>query len=208
MNGDSMTMMQLMHEGGWVMWGLLGFSIAAVATALERALVLHRARLEVEPFLRALRKTLMEKGPKAALALCHDHRGPAARLAEAALRVFERAPAQLEKVMERHARREERMLYRRLGILASIATTAPLLGFLGTVTGMMASFEVLGNLGITDPGAVATGIKEALTTTAGGLVVAVPTQLVYNALRSRAERITDDLETVGNVLLELREELG
>ena len=70
---------------------------------------------------------------------------------------------------------------------------------------MIASFDVIGNLGTSDPGAVALGIKEALTTTAAGLVVAVPAQLIHNALAGRVGQITGDLEAVGNFLMEARE---
>ncbi|MEO1370108.1 MAG: MotA/TolQ/ExbB proton channel family protein, partial [Acidobacteriota bacterium] len=174
-----------------------------------RALVLRRAGRGFDDFAGGLRQALVtERSPKKALALCTSAEGPAARVAAAALRRFDRSPTQLEKLMERQAQREQRALNRRLGVLATIATTAPLLGFLGTVTGMMESFEVLAGYGISNPGLVALGIKEALTTTAGGLVVAVPVQIAYNALVARVERITGDIESVGNFLLECREELG
>ncbi len=73
---------------------------------------------------------------------------------------------------------------------------------------MMASFQALADFSISNPGLVALGIKEALTTTAAGLVVAVPAQLLYSSLAGRAERITDDIEAVASFLLEAREELA
>ncbi|MEO1082804.1 MAG: MotA/TolQ/ExbB proton channel family protein [Acidobacteriota bacterium] len=209
MSEGTWKVMELMNQGGWVMWGLLAFSIVAVATSVERALVIRRAGLDFDRFAAALRHALVtERSPKKALGLCASADRPAARVAAAALHRFDRSPAQLEKLMERQAQREQRALNRRLGVLATIATTAPLLGFLGTVTGMMESFEILSSYGISNPGMVALGIKEALTTTAGGLVVAVPVQIAYNALAGRVERITGDIESVGNFLLECREELG
>ncbi|MCG8460618.1 MAG: MotA/TolQ/ExbB proton channel family protein, partial [Holophagales bacterium] len=170
--------------------------------------VLWRARLDFDGFGRQLRQALVDHGSVAeALEACGAASGPVARIAEAALRRFDRSPAQLDQLMERRARRELRSLNRGLGVLATIATTAPLLGFLGTVTGMMASFEILASYGISNPGMVADGIKEALTTTAAGLTVAVPMQIIYNALSGRVARITGEIEEVGNFLLEIREGL-
>ena len=73
---------------------------------------------------------------------------------------------------------------------------------------MMSSFQAIAEFSISNPGLVALGIKEALTTTAAGLVVAVPAQLLYSSLSSRAERITDDIEAVASFLIEAREELA
>ncbi|MEM8931535.1 MAG: MotA/TolQ/ExbB proton channel family protein [Acidobacteriota bacterium] len=207
--GSTWKMLQLMNEGGPVMWALLVFSIIALATAMERAVVLRRALRDSESFTRRLRSTLVRKRSVAdAAEASRQSDGPVARVAEVALRRFDRPPNHLEQVMERQARREQRTLSRGMGILATIATTAPLLGFLGTVTGMMASFDVLALEGIRNPGLVALGIKEALTTTAGGLVVAVPTQIAYNMLAGRVERLTADIESTGNLLLEVREEMA
>lgn len=209
MTEASNSMMGLMHQGGWVMWALLAFSIVSLGTAIERALALHRAGTDLGPLLSRLREALLRKGSLTeALAICGTARGAAARVAERALRRFDGSAGRLEKALERHALSEIRRLTRGLGILATVANVAPLLGFLGTVTGMMASFEALWRFGTGDPGLVALGISEALTTTAAGLVVAVPTQIIYNALAARADRITVDVETVANFLLEVREEAG
>ncbi len=203
------TVMQLMNQGGWVMWALLAFSVAAVAVALERTLVLKRANIQFEPFLRDLQKALLtKKSLNEALAVCTRAQGAVPRVAGAGLHRFTQSSSHLEKSLERRSLVEIRRLRRGLGLLATTAGTAPLLGFLGTVTGMMDSFDVLANFSLTNPGQVALGIKEALTTTAGGLVVAVPCQLLYSALSARLEKITNDMEAVSNFLLEAQEELG
>lgn len=206
---DTTNLMTLMNDGGWVMWGLLLFSLAAVATAFERSFALRRARLDFDRFSAELRDALLKKKSVAeALRVSDSAPGPVARMTAAGLHRFDRSVTRLEQALERHAMKEQRKLYRGMGILATVATTAPLLGFLGTVTGMMASFDVLAGHGISNPGLVALGIKEALTTTAAGLVVAVPTQIVYNALLGRITRIQGDMEAVGNFLLDVREEIG
>lgn len=209
MEGTSMKLMTLMNEGGWVMWALLLFSIAALAVAVERFVRLRRASLDFDAFAEQLGNALLRRqSVPEALQVARTAPGPVARVAGVALQRFDRAPNKIEQSMERQAMREERLLRRGMTLLATTATTAPLLGFLGTVTGMMASFHVLSESGISNPGMVALGIKEALTTTAAGLVVAVPTQIVYNVLQSRIERIQGHMEAVGNFLLETREELS
>ena len=93
-------------------------------------------------------------------------------------------------------------LERWLPLLATVANVAPLLGFLGTVTGMIDSFDALAEAGLSNPALVASGIKEALTTTAAGLAVAIPVQLAYNFFMSRINRFVRDIETSANMLLE------
>jgi biopolymer transport protein ExbB len=93
-------------------------------------------------------------------------------------------------------------LERGLTVLATIANVAPLLGFLGTVTGMIKSFDALAEAGLSNPGLVAVGIKEALYTTAAGLFIAIPTQIAYNFFMSRINRFVRDIETAANMLLE------
>ena len=202
------TLLALMYEGGWVMWALLIFSIVALATAVERGFALRKARTDLDAYLSMLQHTLLQRrSVTEALDATTTTPGAVARVAETGLRRFSRPVNQLEKSLERRAQSEVTRLNRGLKILATTATTAPLLGFLGTVTGMMASFQALADFSISNPGMVALGIKEALTTTAAGLVVAVPAQLAYSSLASRAERITDDIEAVASFLLEAREEL-
>ncbi len=203
------TLLKLMYEGGWVMWALLIFSIVALATAVERGFALRKARTDLETYLSKLKHALLRRREIAeALKATEETAGSVARVAETGLRRFSRSSAQLEKSLERRAQGEIRRLHRGLKILATTATTAPLLGFLGTVTGMMSSFEALAIHSVSNPGLVALGIKEALTTTAAGLVVAVPAQLAYSSLASRADRITEDIEAVASFLLEAREELA
>ena len=202
------TILELMYQGGWVMWALLAFSIVALATTVERSFALRKARTDLEVYLSKLRHTLFKRRSIAeALEATETTPGAVARVAETGLRRFSRPAAALEKSLERRAQGEVRRVHRGLRILATTATTAPLLGFLGTVTGMMASFQALADFSISNPGMVALGIKEALTTTAAGLVVAVPAQLAYSSLASRAEQITADIEAVASFLLEAREEL-
>jgi biopolymer transport protein ExbB len=121
------------------------------------------------------------------------------------LQRIRRTPPQIEAAMERQAQTELRRLQRGLALLATTAVTAPLLGFLGTVTGMIESFGALSVQGAARPELVAQGIEEALVTTAAGLLVAVPVHMLHGLLQSRIGRIAAEIEDLAHMLLDLRE---
>ncbi len=197
------TFWKLMNEGGPVMWPLLAFSVIALAVVAERLYALWRARINVHEFLPKVRKALVvNRSIRDAVKVCEEYRGPVASILKAGLMKYGRPKEDIEKTIENAALFEMGRLERGLAVLATTANVAPLLGFFGTVTGMMAGFDALAAQGLSNPGAVATGIKEALTTTAGGLAVAIPTQLAYNYFMSRINKFVRDIETAANMLLE------
>ena len=108
----------------------------------------------------------------------------------------------IEKTIENAALYELDRLEKRLGVLATTANVAPMLGFLGTVAGMIKSFATLAEQGLTNPAAVAVGISEALITTATGLIIAIPAQLIYNWYTTKITRFVRDIETASNMLVE------
>ena len=197
------TFMELMYKGGWVMWVLLGFSVFALAIMVERFVVLRKAKINVNEFLAKLRKALIvNKSLRDAIKICEQYRGPLASIMKAGLLKYGQPKEDIEKTIETAALHEMARLEKRLVILASVANVAPLLGFFGTVTGMIKSFDALAEQGLSNPGAVAAGISEALITTAGGLFVAIPTQLAYNFFMSSINKSVRDIETSTNMLLE------
>ena len=108
----------------------------------------------------------------------------------------------VEKTIENAALFEMGRMERNLVWLATIANVSPLLGFFGTVAGMIKSFDALAEAGLSNPGLVAAGISEALITTAAGLAVAIPTQLAYNYFMNKINKFVRDIETSTNMLLE------
>ncbi len=194
--------MSLMHQGGWVLWVLLLFSIATLAVGLERAIILRRSRTAPAPLLRRIDPLIGDSRLALAQEVCRRTDSPLGAMLARGLAELPHRPERVEEALEAAAQRELRRLRRGFGILVATATTAPLLGFLGTVTGMMASFQALVDAGMSDPALVALGIKEALTTTAGGLIVAIPAQLAHQSLNAQLERIEGDLESAGNHLLD------
>jgi biopolymer transport protein ExbB len=197
-----------MYKGGWVMWVLLGFSVFALAIMVERFVVLRKAKINVNEFLAKLRKALIvNKSLRDAIKICEQYRGPLASIMKAGLLKYGQPKEDIEKTIETAALHEMARLEKRLVILASVANVAPLLGFFGTVTGMIKSFDALAEQGLSNPGAVAAGISEALITTAGGLFVAIPTQLAYNFFMSSINKSVRDIETSTNMLLETFSEM-
>ena len=197
------TFWEYMQDGGPVMWPLLAFSIVALAFTIERFIALRRARINVNEFLAKIRKALIvNRSIRDAIKICEQYRGPVASIMKAGLLKYGQPKEDVEKTIENAAFYEMSRLERGLLVLATTANVAPLLGFFGTVTGMIRSFDALAEAGLSNPGLVAAGISEALITTATGLVIAIPVQLVYNFFISRINKFVRDIETATNMLLE------
>jgi biopolymer transport protein ExbB len=185
------------------MWPLLAFSLLAVIFIIERFFALRRAKVNVNEFLAKTRKELIvNRSVKSAIKVCEDYRGPVASILKAGLLKYGQPREDVEKTIENAALYEMGRLEKNLVWLASIANVAPLLGFFGTVAGMIKSFDALAEAGLSNPGLVASGISEALITTAAGLFVAIPAQLAYNFFMSRINKFVRDIETSSNMLLE------
>jgi biopolymer transport protein ExbB len=185
------------------MWPLLLFSVVALAFIVERLIALRRARINVNEFLAKIRTALIvNHSIRDAVKICEQYQGPVASIMKAGLLKHGQSKEEVEKTIENAAIYEMGRLERGLVVLATTANVAPLLGFLGTVTGMIRSFEALAEAGLSNPGLVASGISEALITTAAGLIIAIPVQLCYNYFMSRINRFVRDIETATNMLIE------
>ncbi len=190
-------------QGGIFMWPILLFSLIALAVIIERFIVFHRAKVNVNEFLTKVRKALLvNRNVKEAIKVCEQYRGPVASVTKAGLLRYGHDRQDIEKTIENAALYELDRLERRLSILATTANVEPMLGFLGTVSGMIKSFGTLATQGLSNPGAVAAGISEALITTAAGLIVAIPAQIAFNFFTTKVTRYVRDIETASNMLLE------
>jgi len=197
------TFWSYMEQGGPVMWPLLFFSILATAFTIERFIALRRARINVGEFLAKVRKALIvNRSVRDAVKICEQYRGPVASIMKAGLLKYGQPKEDVEKSIENAAIFEMGRLERGLIVLATTANVSPMLGFLGTVTGMIRSFDALAKQGLQNPAAVASGISEALITTAAGLFIAIPFQLIYNYFQSRVNKFVRDIETSAHMLLE------
>ena len=197
------TFMKLFREGGPVMYPLLIFSILGLVFIIERFIALRRAKINVNEFLARIRKSLIaNRSIKDAIKVCEDYRGPVPSIMKAGLLKYGEPKEDVEKTIENAALFEMGRLERNLVWLATIANVSPLLGFFGTVAGMIKSFDALAEAGLSNPGLVAAGISEALITTAAGLAVAIPAQLAYNFFMSRINKFVRDIEISTNMLIE------
>ena len=191
------------RQGGMFMYPLLFFSVLAATVAIERFIVFSKAKLNVSDFLTKIRKALLvNRNVKEAIKICEQSKGPVASVMKAGLLRYGHPREDIEKTIENAALYELDRLEKRLGVLATTANVAPMLGFLGTVAGMIKSFATLAEQGLTNPAAVAVGISEALITTATGLIIAIPAQLVYNWYTTKITRFVRDIETASNMLVE------
>lgn len=179
-------------RGGPLMWPLLICSIISIAVSVERAIFWLRAILQRDDDLVCQIFNLTEKGDyEEAIRRGKDSRSVIVRVLMAGLvhRDYGLSPS-----MEAAATREIERMKRGLSVLDTIITLAPLLGILGTVSGIITSFDLLGQASIEDPKAVTAGIAVALITTAAGLSVAIITLLPFNALTRKVEKVTNYME--------------
>jgi biopolymer transport protein ExbB len=188
-------------KGGPVMVPLLVCSVLALAAVFERSWFWWRSRErgEADRVLVAVGREQWDE----ALGFADASRSPVARVLAAGIRHRNPAPA---LAMETAAQEEAVRLNRYLPILDTIITLSPLLGLLGTVTGMIGSFGIMAAAGMNEPHAVTGGVAEALIATASGLAVAIAALVPYNYFLRRAERTLEEIERYGSRLeLLLRE---
>ena len=188
---------EIFLKGGLVMYPLLLCSVAAVAVIIERAIFFARLRRAEETRadrLRAFHLLLATGQRERAMLLLKEAEGPVERVLLAGLAAGEAREAR--RALLTAADRERRRIFAGLGALETIVTAAPLLGLLGTVTGILHTFEVLGGgQAARTMETVGRGIAEALITTATGLVIAIPTLVALNYFIVRAERTNEIMES-------------
>jgi biopolymer transport protein ExbB len=194
-------MLELLKQGGVVMYPLGLCSVLTVAIMLERFRVFRRADRDPEDILARAQAALT--GAANPGQQWQDHPAPASRVAGAALSAKGRA----RNVVEDHLRSvltgEALRLSAHLGIVGTIGNIAPFIGLFGTVLGIIRAFRDIGEVGAAGPAVVATGISEALVATAAGLFVAVTAVIVYNLFIVWQGRILRRAEIVASGLLTL-----
>lgn len=190
-------------KGGLVMVPLLACSLLAATVIVERLIWgPNRNRVMPEELQREAHR-LLSLGRLAELqGICRADPSPLARILLAALRDPTRPRTEIVEAMEAVGKKEAFVLQKRLGILGTIAAVGPLLGLLGTVFGMISTFHVISEHGTGDPGLMATGISEALITTATGLTVAIPALLFYRYFLQRARHLIVEMEVIVLTLFE------
>jgi len=199
-----------MVRGGPVMAPLVVCSVVSLTVIIERFITIKAALADTSELTRRVEEYLRDGHPEKAASLCESMPGPVASMLEAGIASRHLGPDGAERSMVARAAAETHSLTARLSWLDTIITIAPLLGLLGTVTGMIRSFHVISSReGISTPTAITGGVAEALIATATGLAVAIFTLICYNVLNDKVRQITARMEAAGTdligVLIEIRE---
>jgi len=189
-------------KGGFFMHFLLACSLIGLVFIIERAWTLSRARINVKALMMRVVRALREEGVQAALEVCQRTRGPIAAILHSGLLRASRGPSAVEKAIETSGAIEMSFLERGLVALATIANVAPLLGFLGTVSGMISAFAAIAAAEQVSAKLVAKGIQEALITTATGLIIAVPVTIAHSFFVSQIDRFIIEMEEASAELVD------
>lgn len=190
------------NEGGEFMWPVLIALILGLAIFLERIITLNLADINTRKFVLEVQQALQEGGIPAAQELCAKTRGPVASVFQAGLMRADEGIDAAEKAITTYGSIEMSFLERGLVWLSLFIAIAPLLGFLGTVVGMIEAFDAIEAAADISPSLVAGGIKVALLTTAGGLLAGIILQIGYNYCVSKIDRLISDMEESSITLID------
>lgn len=202
-------MMQLIDRGGVIFVIILTLSVIAVAIIIERLLYFRKNRGDEDTIMRRLETVLAKGNFDEALAICESMPSPITNLMRVGIEHRDYSREVIKMAISDAANMEIPRMERFLSSLGTIAHITPLLGLLGTVTGNIQAFGVLGETGVGggDPAVLAQGISEALLTTAAGIIVSIPAIAFYNYLVSRVNHSIIRLENrVNELVLYLKRE--
>jgi len=204
-------LLDFMAKGGPVMWFILFCSVLGSAVFLERLIYFHRISVRVGEFMRGLANLIRGRRYAEAQMEAAATRGPVQRVVHAAIIRHNAPREELKDIVQEAGQLEVPRLERRLGMLASLAFLTPMLGLLGTVAGLLETFENMrAATGLATSAEIANGIYQALITTAAGLSVCIPCAMAYAYLSARANAVIHDMERAGievvNLLVESRQQ--
>jgi len=194
----------LLKHGGPMVWLLLLMSAVVIVVFIERVLHYHRAQINSIEFLNGIRNVLKRDNVVEALSICDATPGPVARLVKTAILSRELGRDGVRDALEEAGLLEVPRLEEKLGLMATIAQIAPLVGLLGTVLGFLTVFQRLQEQGAyATSNLLAGGIWESLLSMAAGLAVAIPTYAGYNYLVNRVNSIVLDMEKASAEIVNL-----
>ena len=194
---------QLLVDGGAVMWLIAVAAVLATAVFLVKTFQFHREEINVRELVNGLENVLRRDGFVEAISLCDNTPGPAARVVGAAILAFQRGDKDLQQAVDAACLEELPKLERHVGLIGTMGYITPLLGFFGTILGMMEAFQTIHQTQSVYLSAaqLSGAVNMALITTAAGLAVAIPCYVAYNFLVSRVNTITLDIELASTELL-------
>ncbi|MBR1787046.1 MAG: MotA/TolQ/ExbB proton channel family protein [Paludibacteraceae bacterium] len=192
----TMTLWQMAQFGGWIMVVLAILLAIAIYLFVERMIVIRRAKNEDQSFMAKVKDYIHEGKMDSAIELCRQSDTPAARMVEKGITRIGRPMQDVMVAVENVGNLEIANLEKNLVILATIAAGAPMLGFLGTVIGMVQTFYNMAasSSGVIELSALSEGMYQAMVTTIGGLIVGILVIFAYNYLVSRIDSVVRQLE--------------
>lgn len=191
----AMNAFDLALKGGWIMGILVILLLVAIYVLIERTLVINKAGKEDNSFMNRIKDYIHEGKIDAAVSLCRNTNTPSSRMVEKGISRLGRPMSDVMSAIENQGNIEIAKLEKGIPVLATVASGAPMIGFLGTVTGMVRAFMSMASAGANvDVNILSTGIYEALVTTVGGLIVGIIALFAYNYLSTRIKGIVNKLE--------------
>ncbi len=196
-------MFEFLLKGGFFIWPIVFCSVLMIAIVFERAHCFHRARNKIPNFLEQVKLLVVDNKENEAEKFCRKTPGPVAKILGTGIHLRKRPEKDIEKNLSRIGSREIKKLDKNLRPLGIIGHITPLLGLLGTVTGMIKCFVKIQELGgRVDASVLAGGIAEALITTAAGMTVAIPAIIFYHYFEGRVDNTYAQMKDAGEELLE------
>lgn len=193
---EPINLWTMAQYGGWIMIVLAALLALGVYLFIERLVVLHKAQKEDKSFMDRIKDYIHEGKIDSALNLCHQNDTPSSRMVEKGITRIGRPMSDVMVAIENVGNLEVAKLEKNLVILATVASGAPMIGFLGTVMGMVNVFYNMAgsNSGVIELSALSEGMYQAMVTTVGGLIVGIICIFAYNFLVSRIDRVVRQLE--------------
>jgi biopolymer transport protein ExbB len=205
-SSESMSLLSILVKGGPVMIFIGLLSILTIYLFVERLLTLRRAR-QTAGVVGRVRQYVKDGDVSGGIAYCSAQDTPISRILTMGLERIGRRITEIQEAVQAAGKYEAFQIQKRTDVLATIAAVAPMLGFLGTVTGMIRAFQQIQNLqGNVNPSVLAGGIWEALVTTACGLVVGIMALIAYNYLLTRISRVINEMEQSATEFIDLLQE--
>lgn len=195
-------MVYYFNKGGVLMWPLLVLFGIGIIFIIIKLWVFARVQIDIQKFLRKILENIRAGKVSNAIELCEKTRGPVAAVFHSGLTRIDKGITVMEKAMENSAAIEISFLEKGMVWLATIISVAPMLGFLGTVQGMIIAFERIAKSNDIIPSEVAGGISTALLTTFAGLAIAIPMQIFYNWFVNITNSTVVNMEDASNSLVE------
>ena len=206
---ERITLWDMTLKGGWIMLVLAGLLALAIYIAVERYLALRQA-LKTENddlFMNSIREYIHKGDVDGARSLSKSTNSPLARMVDKGLSRLGRPLSDIQAAIENEGKLEVARLEKRVSLVATVASLGPMIGFLGTVTGMVTCFQDMAFAGNNiDISVLATGMYEAMVTTIGGLIVGIICYFLYNVLVTRINKVVLDIEVRATEFMDLPHE--